>query len=65
MGVIPNDERKGNMGPYGHATPQAWRRIWAAVGPGEARDLAADIAQMSGADAEIVEWMLSQGEVDQ
>lgn len=40
------------------ASPQAWRRLRAAIGPGEARDLAADIAEYVGADAAQIAYAL-------
>lgn len=40
------------------ASPQAWRRLRAAIGPGEARDLAADIAEYTGADAAEIAFAL-------
>ena len=37
------------------ASPQAWRRVRKAFGPGEAEDIAADLAAYTGADmAEIL-----------
>lgn len=37
-----------------HASPQAWKRLREAMGPGEAKDLAKDISQVTGADPEAI-----------
>lgn len=47
-----------------HASPQAWRRVRGAIGGGEARDLAADIAAVIDRDdymslAEAIEFALT------
>lgn len=41
-----------------HASPQAWRRLRAALGPSEAADIARDIAAATGADPAEVEYAL-------
>jgi hypothetical protein len=42
-----------------HASPQAWRRVRYAIGPGEVRDLAADIAMVAGGDPEKIAYALA------
>lgn len=37
-----------------HASPQAWRRVRGALGPGEASDIAQDIAAVAGGNPEAI-----------
>ena len=43
-----------------HASPQAWLRLRAAIGPGEARDIAEDIAAIAGGDVDLIEQALTE-----
>jgi hypothetical protein len=39
-----------------HASAQAWRRVGKAIGPGEAKDLAADIAEIVRVEGSVEEY---------
>ena len=42
-----------------HASAQAWRRLRKAIGPGEVRGIAKDLASVAGGDVAELEYALS------
>lgn len=52
------EDRPADEEPVRHSSPQAWRRVRRAIGPGEADDLARDIASIAGGDPGLIEHAL-------